>query len=140
MRTMAARRWSVEMDKALYGKQDQAKGELSNLSGDRLTFFAWAICILSILAQTSLLLVSWGKLPPEVPLFYSRPWGEQILAVPIFLYLLPAVALFCLLLNFLLANFILRGDFFLRRVLLATAILVAVATLYNTVKIVSLLI
>lgn len=128
---MAARRWSVEIDNV---------GELSNLNRDRLTFFTWAICILSILAQTSLLLVSWGKLPPEVPLFYSRPWGGQILAAPVFLFLLPAVALFCLLFNFLLVNFILSGDFFLRRVLLASAILVAVATLYNTVKIVSLLI
>lgn len=130
MRTIAARRWSVEIDNA---------GELSNLGRDRLIFFTWAICILSILAQTSLLLVSWGKLPPEVPLFYSRPWGEQILAAPVFLFLMPAVALFCLLFNFLLAS-ILRGDFFLRRVLLASAILVAVTTLYNTIKIVSLLI
>lgn len=101
--------------------------------------FTFGICILSILAQTSLLLVSWGRLPPEVPLFYSRPWGEQILAAPVFLFLMPAIAIFCFLANWLLASFVWRGDFFLEKVLEISAILVAVTTLYNTIKIVSLL-
>ena len=118
----------------------QIQSELSNLGRDRLTFLAWTIGILSVLFQASLLLVSWGKLPPEVPLFYSRPWGEQILAAPVFLFMMPAVALFALVVNFILASIIAREDIFIRRVLVACVILIGLITLYNTVKIVSLLI
>lgn len=106
----------------------------------KVASFIWTICAFAILAQVSLLLVSWGKLPPEVPLFYSRPWGGQILAAPVFLFLLPAIALFSLVFNFLLASFITHGEVFLRRVLMAAAVLVGLTSLYDTVKIVSLLI
>lgn len=116
------------------------KSELSNLKRDKLAFSAYIFCLLSILSQASLLLVSWGKLPPEVPLFYSRPWGEQILAAPVFLFLIPAVALLALVVNSLLANLLTGDDIFLRRVLVTFSVLVAVTTLYGTVKIVSLLI
>lgn len=116
------------------------KSELSNLRRDKLAFFAYTFCLLSILAQVSLLLVSWGKLPPEVPLFYSRPWGEQILAAPVFLFFIPAVSLFALVMNSLFVNLVSGDDIFLRRVLLSFCVLVALTTLYSTVKIVSLLI
>lgn len=31
------------------------------------------------------------KLPPQVPLFYSLPWGEQQLVSPLYLLLFPAI-------------------------------------------------
>lgn len=116
------------------------KSDLSNLRRDKLAFFAYIFCLLSILSQASLLLVSLGKLPPEVPLFYSKPWGEQILAAPAFLFLIPAVALSTLIVNSLFVNLVSRDDIFLRQVLLTFCVLVALTTLYSTVKIISLLI
>src|SRR3990172_6215750 len=71
-----------------------------SLTTDRFAFSILIFCILSILAQVSLILVSWGKLPPELPLFYSRPWGEAILASPLFLWILPTVAAFLTIANF----------------------------------------
>lgn len=35
----------------------------------------------------------WRHLPPEVPLLYSRPWGQAQLVRPALLWLLPAIAL-----------------------------------------------
>ena|SRR3990167_6822165 len=107
---------------------------------DKLSTFVYIFSILSTLAQVSLLLASWGRLPPEVPIFYSRPWGEKMLAAPIFLWILPLLAFLCLIFNFLAANFISGEEMFLKRTLLIATLIVAITTLYGTVKIVSLLI
>lgn len=58
--------------------------------------------LLSVLA---FLLFTWKKLPPEIPLFYSLPWGEEQLSSPFFLLILPLGSLFFGILNFLLAVF-----------------------------------
>jgi len=110
-----------------------------SLTTDRFSFSILIFCILSILAQVSLILVSWGKLPPELPLFYSRPWGEAILASPLFLWILPTVAALLTIANFSIAIFWLRTNYFLTRVLIIFAALVAFATLYDSAKIISLL-
>jgi len=58
-----------------------------------LTFGFW-------LTQLGLILFFWKKIPPEVPLFYSRPWGKEQLANPLFLFLLPGLTLVVFLVNF----------------------------------------
>lgn len=40
-----------------------------------------------------LVLVKWSALPDQVPLFYSRPWGEEQLAQKPIIFLLPAISL-----------------------------------------------
>lgn len=45
-----------------------------------LLFFAFGILMI---------IVRWNRLPPSVPLWYSRPWGEDQLAGPFWLFLLP---------------------------------------------------
>lgn len=107
---------------------------------DRFSLLIFIICLLSILFLSSLILVSWGKLPPELPLFYARPWGEPILAKPIFLWILPAISLGVLLVNFAINN--LMGDErkFLSKVLVVFALLVSILATYTGTKIISLLI
>jgi hypothetical protein len=38
------------------------------------------------------LLIYWRNLPPETPLLYSRPWGQDQLVSPYFLWILPFVS------------------------------------------------
>lgn len=98
------------------------------------------ICLLATLFLSSLILVSWEKLPSELPLFYSRPWGEPILAKPIFLWILPAISLSVLLVNFAINNLTRDEWKFLSRVLVVFALLVSILATYTGVKIISLLI
>lgn len=46
------------------------------------TLFFLAVCLL-------FLLLFWQKLPPQIPLFYSLPWGIEQLGSPIGLLLFP---------------------------------------------------
>ena len=111
-----------------------------SLSSDKLLFWIFLFSIISILAQSSLILSASGKLPPQVPLFYSRPWGEAMLAAPLALWILPAICASVCLINFSISIFLLSTNRFLVRTLLAASFIVSLATLYDTVKIISLLI
>jgi len=111
-----------------------------SLASDRLLFSVLIFACISILGQISLILVSWGKLPPEIPFFYSRPWGEMQLASPLFLWILPSITILFTLVNFLVAIFIVGKYYFLTRVAIIFSALVAFATLYDSAKIISLLI
>lgn len=49
----------------------------------RFLLFGLGACLLALLGVG----VSWRFLPPEVPIFYSNPWGREQLAPPYFLVL-----------------------------------------------------
>lgn len=57
-----------------------------------------------ILSSCAILTFFFTKLPPEVPLFYSRPWGEEQLTNPVMLWLLPGTNLIIFLGCFLLGK------------------------------------
>ncbi|MFZ5365783.1 MAG: hypothetical protein ACOZBZ_00635 [Patescibacteria group bacterium] len=59
-----------------------------------------------ILASCFILLLFWIKLPPEVPLFYSRPWGEDQLGQPFFLWILPGGTILVFLGSFAIGKFL----------------------------------
>lgn len=110
-----------------------------NFSRDRLTFVVYLFCLLSILAQSSLILVSWGKLPPQIPIFYSRPWGEAMLTSPLGLWILPALLFGLATLNFFVIASFSQNRFLVRAIVVFT-FLVAFLTIYDNAKIISLLI
>jgi hypothetical protein len=112
--------------------------DFDNFQRDRFSFLSYILCLVSVLGQVSLILVSWGKFPPQIPLFYSRPWGEEILAAPIFIWILPGIALISLGINHALSRMA-KSELFLIKVLTSFSLLVSITTLYGTVKIISLL-
>ncbi|TSC85277.1 MAG: hypothetical protein G01um101416_983 [Microgenomates group bacterium Gr01-1014_16] len=49
----------------------------------------WVVTTACLVVSGGLVLVFLAKLPPQVPLWYSRPWGEDQLAQPVFLWIIP---------------------------------------------------
>lgn len=91
----------------------------------RLGFFLW-------LSQLVILAFFWRKLPPQAPLFYSRPWGEEQLGNPTGLLLLPVVSLVITLVNLTIAS-LMPGE-----EKLASQLLVIFATVFNFLCLVTL--
>lgn len=79
-----------------------------------------------------------SSLPPQVPLFYSRPWGEEQLTTPLWLVILPAGSFFVLLLNNFLAIYFIRREKFLSWILMGTSLGTAMTSLIACLKIISL--
>jgi len=62
--------------------------------------------------------VSFWRIPPQIPLAYSRPWGVAQLVPSNFLFVLVFLALFLLIANSVLASQFLASDQLLARMML----------------------
>lgn len=92
--------------------------------------------VLGIVAiSISLLLWRYSKLPPLVPLWYSKPWGVDRLAHPMWLILLPAGSFVILLVNTIAARIFTRDMLIFSQILAVTALLVAILSLVTLTKI-----
>jgi len=79
--------------------------EITSLLKDKNA--SWPIKIAFLLIGFSWLglVFFWGKLPPEVPLLYSKPWGEEQLVKKPFILFLPGLATIFTLINLRLASY-----------------------------------
>lgn len=114
-------------------------GAQENLSRDKTTLFVFIFCLFSVLGQASLILVSWDKFPPQIPLFYSRPWGEKMLVSSIGIWILPGLTIFLSFANFLVISYLNENRFLIRTIVVFT-FLVAFLTIYDAAKLIALLI
>ncbi len=112
----------------------------SKLSSDKFFLWSFIVCLISILSGAVLILVSFPKLPPQLPLFYLHPWGDAQLASPVELWLLPAISACFTFVNFTLALTFSGESKFLPRVLVATSVVIAISVFYDTFKIISLVV
>lgn len=74
-------------------------------------------------------LLAWSSLPPAVPLWHSRPWGEEQLTHPLWLLVLPAGSAVVFVLNTALASRFVPDHPIFGRILLLTSFFVSVLSL-----------
>lgn len=95
--------------------------------------------LLFLTATLSLVGILWSRLPAEVPLFYSKPWGQQQLAQPIFLVLPILLCYLLLFVNSVLAQ-ILSDYSFIRKVLIYGATTASILASITIIRIILLII
>lgn len=103
-------------------------------SQDRFSSRGWQIAAFVWLLSLVLIGIFWPQLPSQVPFFYSHPWGDEQLAAPVSLFLLPGGVLSMLLVNFLVAR-VFPDEKFLLRMLTATVTLCSLLAFLNLAKI-----
>ena len=115
------------------------EGNETGILNSRLSRFSFIVTIAALALQIGLILISFGKLPPKIPVFYSLPWGDAVLSSATVIWIIPILnAVFCAFDFFLISR--VRDDAFLSRILASLVILVCFGCFYATVKIISLLI
>lgn len=98
------------------------------------------LAFIFLAAQFLVLFSSWRYLPPQVPLFYSRPWGEEQLVSPLTLFILPGLSLAVILINAILNSLITQEEVLIRRILTITAVLFSSLCFITLIQIVKLVI
>ncbi len=93
-----------------------------------------------ILVQALIILFSLSFLPSQVPLFYSRPWGEEQLAHPLYLFILPLANLVIFILNSILLSFIGKKELLIRQILIICILLFNFLSLITLIQIIRLVI
>ena len=71
---------------------------------EKVLLLSRRLSLLFWFTQIGLLAFAWRFLPPQAPLFFSRPWGEEQLIPRLGLLLLPFTSLGVFLLNLAIAN------------------------------------
>lgn len=51
----------------------------------------WSLAIAGVVIEVGLLIINHSFLPPQAPLLYSRPWGDDQLVASLWLWTIPAV-------------------------------------------------
>ena len=82
--------------------------------------------------QLILLGFFWRKLPPQIPLFYSHPWGEEQLTNPFGLLILPVFSFFIILINAVVASLVSAEE------KLVSQLLIIFATVFNFLCLITL--
>ncbi len=91
------------------------------------------------IASTGGLAIFFRRLPPEVPLWFSQPWGQGQLTQPVWLWLLPGSLIIIGATATIVAGIVFREEKLLARILIGGATLIGFLlslALFNIVKLV----
>lgn len=100
-------------------------------------FLKWNLLL--IIVQIALIIFKFNDLPSQVPLYYSRPWGEGQLASATSLFLLPTFSIIVLIINNLIANLLLKFIPMLSRLLVIFSLAFSLFTSISLAKIIFLI-
>jgi len=102
------------------------------------TVFRWNLFV--AIMQFAFVWYKYNDLPPEIPLFYSRPWGAEQLAGSASAFLLPVITFVVIIINNFLAVFLLRSNSLLSRLLVITSLLFAILSFITMLRSISLVV
>jgi hypothetical protein len=103
---------------------------------DKILVTIVALGLTMVLLSVLSLIIKWQNLPPQVPLFYSKPWGNEQLATKTLLWFLPTLSVVIWLIDLLLIRTLLKNDEFLSRILAIFGVLSAILISFTLVKII----
>ena len=105
---------------------------------DRFFLLLSATWVLAIILTTAVILFSFPFLPKEIPLFYSRPWGDPQLATTPYIFLPVAGSLLLGIFNLGMGVTYHPKDKVLSYLLIGTTTLVSILSLVTTFNIILL--
>ena len=114
------------------------QGIQKGIFANKISYFSFWVVVAGIISQLAFIVLSMGLLPGKIPLFYSMPWGEAVLASAIFIWIIPILNFVFAVFDYLLINKY-KDDRFLSISLAALVILICFICTYGTLKIIFLL-
>jgi hypothetical protein len=99
--------------------------------------FRWNLFF--VISQIGLLFWKFNLLPPQIPLYYSLPWGQQQLSQASSLFILPTLSTILLLINHLFAISLAKTSLLLSQLLLTISLIFSFLSLITLLHIVYLI-
>ena len=101
---------------------------------DKIIISAFYINIFFIIAAIIYILISYGKLPPFVPIFNQLPWGEQRLGSTFTIFIPVLITLLLLAINIFISAVIYKKIPLISRMFAAVSLLAGTLTFLFVVK------
>lgn len=115
------------------------KEEFKILLSDRMNKYGLFLSIGCILIGFTVFLVMVLRLPPLLPIFYNRPWGQPQLGTPLNLLLLLFMSLAVFFINITLALRFYKSIILLSRILIWVSVLVSLLATVAAIQIILLI-
>lgn len=112
--------------------------ELAIISSDKLSRFALKFSFFMLCLIFLFIFIFWSKLPPQIPLFYSRPWGDEQLGSSYWLLILPFSLLGLLIFNLILSS-LCKKEILLAKIFVWTPVILILLTTITVIKILLLI-
>ena len=103
---------------------------------DKIITSAFYINFFFIIAAIVYILISYGKLPPFVPIFNQLPWGEQRLGSAFTIFIPVLITLLLFVINIFISSVIYKKIPLISRMFAAVSLLAGTLTFLFVVKIV----
>jgi hypothetical protein len=102
--------------------------------------FFWPITLIIILFLISICLLAFkfGSLPSQLPLYYSRPWGEAMLAKNTSIFILPGLMLILTVFDLVIYLRLVKSSAYLAKILLIATLVSSALLTWTLTKIVLL--
>lgn len=97
------------------------------------------LIVFFVIASIVVIIWRWGRVPPTVPLWYSRAWGTDQMAKPIWLFILPIGGLLLYFINLLVSIYITAEYLIFTQILFLTSLLVNFLSFIAIIKILFLI-
>lgn len=104
---------------------------------DKYVFLIFRINVLVLVIQFGYLLFFFNRLPPEVPLYYSLPWGVSQITSVKDLFILPIVSILILIVNNCL-SILINENKLLSKILISNSLIISIFNLVTLVRIINL--
>ncbi len=107
---------------------------------DKIVFYSTSFVLLAIFLMILPFFIFSIKLPHELPLFYSLPWGNSQLGEKQLYLVLPLLCGSILFINLFVAWHLHESQTFLKRILTVSTAIISIAFLIASVRIISIFI
>lgn len=110
--------------------------QISDFSKNSHIYIPLQIFFLILALSFIIIGIFYRSLPPQIPFYYSLPWGEEQLAQNYYILLLPGFALVIFLVNFIITLLISKKDLLLAQIILWSTCFVALLALITLIRII----
>lgn len=111
----------------------------NDIVADKTITMAFFVNGFFIIAVIIFILLSYGRLPPFIPIFNQLPWGEQRLGATITIFIPVLVALLVLIINVFTSAISYKRIPLVARMLAAISLLIGILTCFFVVKTITLI-
>jgi hypothetical protein len=105
-----------------------------DILGDKTIMLAFLMNIFFIIAAIGYVLISYGRLPPLIPIFNQMPWGEQRLGATFTIFIPVLIAILILIINMFTSASIYKQIPLISRMFAAVSLLIGILTFLFAIR------
>jgi hypothetical protein len=120
--------------------QISMKDFFKEILSDKTITSAFLMNIFFIITSLIYILISYGKLPPLIPIFNQLPWGEQRLGATIMIFIPVLIALLIFAINIFTSASVYKNVPLISRMFAGVSLLMGILTFLFVVRIITLII